>query len=141
MIEEGTLAASPIAAPPQRRPLLQALVRFVATGGASVGIDVAVLAVLHGAFHVHLFIATSIAYFSSLAVNYSLNHAWVFQAQGSVSRRLVRYGSLVAVNYLSTVVIVTSLSAAGLFYLVAKSVAVGVNAVLNFFSFRYWVFR
>ena len=124
-----------------RRPWLPALMRFGVAGTLSVGTDVAVLALLHGLFHVHLVIATTVAYLSSLVVNYSLNHVWVFASTGDMPRRLGRYLLLVGVNYASTLGFVTGLTAAGLYYLVSKAIAVATNAVLNFVSFRWWVFR
>ena len=128
------------AEPPARRPLLGALVRFGLTGGLSVGVDVALLTLLHGVLDVPLALATTVAYCSSLAVNYSLNHRWVFAAEGDHRRRLLRYGALVVVNYLTTLTVVTGLAAVGVYYLVAKALVVGGNALLNFLCFRYWVF-
>jgi putative flippase GtrA len=128
-------------APDARAELLPALVRFVVVGGLSVSADVCVLFVLHTVLHAHLVLATSVAYFVSLAVNYSLNHTWVFGAEGAHGVRLLRYGLLVAVNYGSTLAFVTGLTAAGLYYLASKAVAVAVNAVMNFTLFRYWVFK
>jgi putative flippase GtrA len=124
-----------------RRSLVASLGRFVVSGGLSVGVDILVLFVLHSALHLILAAATVLAYAASLVVNYGLNHTWVFQAGGDHRRRLVRYALLVAVNVGSTLGFVLGLTAVGAYYLVAKLVAVGVNAVINFIGFRYWVFR
>lgn len=124
-----------------RRALLPALARFVVAGALSVGSDVTVLFVLHGLLHVQLVVATTCAYASSLVVNYTLNHVWVFASEGQMPRRLGRYLLLVGVNYASTIAFVTGLTAIGLFYLLSKAVAVAVNAVMNFVAFRGWVFR
>lgn len=123
-----------------RRALLQSLLRFAVTGGLSVGVDVLVLAGLHGALGVDLVLAASAGYLASLVVNYSLNHAWVFQSSGAHRRRLLRYGSLVLVNYALTIGVVSGLVALGVYYLLAKLVVVAINAVLNFTLFRSWVF-
>jgi putative flippase GtrA len=127
---------------PVRRPALAGLlVRFVTVGGLSVGSDVVVLVVLHSLLGVALLPATAIGNTVSLAINYTLNHGWVFEASGEHHRRLVRYFTLVAFNVVSTLAFVEGLTAAGLHYLLAKAVAVAVNAVVNFTGFRYWVFR
>lgn len=119
--------------------LMSALLRFATTGVLSIGIDVVVLALLHQKVGLPLALAVSIAYFSSLVVNYTLNHNWVFEAEGNHHQRLLRYGCLVVVNYATTVTIVTGLSHF-MYYLLAKGVAVAVNAVINFTGFRLWVF-
>lgn len=123
-----------------RRELMQSLLRFAVTGGLSVGVDVALLAVLHSALHVDLVLAASLGYVASLVVNYSLNHAWVFPSSGDHRRRLMRYGSLVVLNYGLTIGVVSGLVAAGVYYLVAKLVVVLINAIVNFTLFRSWVF-
>ena len=100
----------------------------------------ALLALLHSGLGVQLATATTAGYLASLVVNYSLNHAWVFGAEGQHGRRLVRYGSLVVVNYALTLGVVTGLVALGAEYLVAKAVVVVICAVMNFALFRSWVF-
>jgi len=126
----------------ERRPALtQLLARFVAVGGLSVGSDVIVLFVLHSLAHVQLLAATIVGYAVSLVINYTLNHGWVFEASGDHHKRLVRYFTLVAFNVVSTLGFVEGLTSAGLHYLLAKCVAVAVNAVVNFTGFRFWVFR
>lgn len=122
-------------------PLGQSLSRFVVVGALSVGTDLVVLFGLRSALHAPLWLATLIAYSASLAVNYSLNHSWVFASQHDHRRTLVRYVLLVAVNVASTLGFVLGLTALGAFYLLAKLVAVAVNAVINFTGFRWWVFR
>jgi putative flippase GtrA len=117
------------------------LARFLAVGGLSVGADVLVLFVLHSGFGVPLLVATMIGYFISLVINYTLNHRWVFGAPEGHVRRLVRYFVLVAFNVASTLAFVAGLTAAGVYYLLAKGVAIVVNAAVNFLSMRYWVFR
>jgi putative flippase GtrA len=46
----------------------------------------------------------------------------------------------VAFNFLSTLGIVVGLTAAGLYYLLAKLIAVALNAGINFLAARHWVF-
>jgi putative flippase GtrA len=117
------------------------LARFVAVGALSVGSDVVVLYLLHSVLGVPLLAATGVGYGVSLVINYSLNHSWVFDAEGQHHRRVVRYLTLVGFNVASTFAFVGGLTAAGLYYLLAKVVAVAVNAVVNFTGFRFWVFR
>jgi putative flippase GtrA len=120
--------------------LRQSLLRFVVVGGLSVGTDLALLALLRSGVHAPLWLATVVAYAASLVVNYSLNHSWVFASEREHHRAIARYFTLVAFNVGSTLGLVLGLTAAGLFYLMAKLIAVAVNAVVNFVGFRFWVF-
>jgi putative flippase GtrA len=52
----------------------------------------------------------------------------------------LRYLSLTVANLLSTVALVGVLHWLGVFYLLAKVVAIAVNAVANFFAYERWVF-
>lgn len=122
-------------------PLRQSLARFVAVGGLSVGTDLAVLTALHSLGRAPLWLATLLGYAASLVVNYRLNHSWVFASEREHRRTVVRYVVLVAVNVASTFGFVLGLTALGAFYLLAKLIAVAVNAVINFSGFRWWVFR
>ena len=130
-----------VAADAPLRPLRMSLPRFFVVGALSVGTDVGCLTVLHSVLHFPLIAATTLAYGLGLLVNYSLNHTWVFAADGRLGDRLMRYGILVAINFSSTLGLIAGLTAVGLYYLIAKAVAVAVNAVINFVAFRYWVFR
>ena len=76
----GVLAEQVAEPASERRSLFGALVRFAITGGASVGADIAVLALLHSGLGVPLAIATLVGYAVSLVINYSLNRNWTFQA-------------------------------------------------------------
>jgi putative flippase GtrA len=124
-----------------RSVLARSFGKFVVAGGVSVCLDIALLYVLHSVLHLALAAAVITAYAPSLVVNYSLNHAWVFEAEGDLHRRLVRYLILLGINIGSTLLIVDGLDRLGVYYLLAKVLAVGVNAMLNFTAYRLWVFR
>jgi putative flippase GtrA len=127
--------------PEGKRSLLGSLVRFGVTGVLSVAVDVGALAALHSGFGVNLFVATLVAWAAGLLINYSLNRNWTFQTEADHRRTLVRYFTMVAFNFASTELIVLGLPHHGLHYLVGKSVAVGINAVINFVMGRIWVFK
>jgi putative flippase GtrA len=118
-----------------------ALPRYTAIGIVTVAIDISLLALLHSAAGVALIPATLLAYGVSLVFNYSLNHVWAFGADGLVWTRLSRYAVLVAINLGLTIGMVVGLTALGLYYLLAKVIAVGTGAIINFTGYRKWVFR
>jgi putative flippase GtrA len=128
-------------APAGKRSLLGSLLRFGVTGVLSVAVDVGTLTGLHSGAGVQLIWSTLAAYGAGLIVNYSLNRNWTFQAQADHRRTLMRYFTMVAFNFSSTLAIVLGLSHLGLYYLFAKLIAVAINAVINFLASRFWVFK
>jgi len=128
-------------APTGRRSLYGALVRFGITGLLSVAADVGVLSLLHSGFGIWLLWSTLAAYAAGLSVNYTLNRNWTFRARAGHRRTLFRYGTLVGINVVSTLAIVLGLTHLGLYYLLSKLTAVAINAGMNFFAGRYWVFK
>lgn len=124
----------------EKRSLLGSFVRWGVTGVLAAGVDLGLLALLKSAVGVQLEVATVIAFLAGMAVNYALNHTWSFKSTASHHQVVVRYTIIVAFNGVSTVLIVGGLHHAGLYYLWAKVIAIGVNATVNFTSARWWVF-
>ena len=124
-----------------RPTLFQSLVRFCITGLASLGADFALLYGLHSGAGVSLTISTTVGYAAAVAVNYSLNRNWTFQARAGHGTTMVRYTVMAGVNFGSTLLIVLGLSHLGLYYLASKLISVAVNAGSNFLSARYWIFK
>ena len=102
--------------------------------------DVGVLALLHSGVGWSLAGSTVVAYAAGIAVNYTLNRNWTFASTGGHRQTLARYAVLVGFNFGATLGIVIGLTHAGLYYLFAKLIAVGLNASINFLAGRHWVF-
>jgi putative flippase GtrA len=122
-------------------PIKHVLPRYAAVGALSVAVDLSLLTVLHSVAHVALIAATSISFGAALVVNYSLNHVWAFDAAGLSWHRFSRYGVLVVINFGLTLALVSGLTRVGVYYLVAKALAVGIGAAINFTGYRSWVFN
>jgi putative flippase GtrA len=116
------------------------LARFLLVGVFSVGVDTGSLVVLRELVGLPLAVATTVAFALTLAVNFSLNMGFVFGVRGRLTGRITRYVVLVAVNYLLTLLVVLAIAALGVHYVVAKLIAVGTCALINFTVLRYWVF-
>ncbi|URM95737.1 GtrA family protein [Actinomadura madurae] len=99
------------------------------------------LFVAHGMLDVRLPVATTAAFLTSFAVNFGLNRVWSFGSRSPVGRQLVRYVSLVVVNTVVTVLLVSGLAAVGVQYLVAKTIVTAGLVALNYVAYRVWVFR
>ena len=115
-------------------------VRFVIVGVLSLAADTGALFVLHGVARIWLPLATGLAYVLAFGVNFGLNRAWVFDNSASLAPQLGKYLLLVLANLGSTVILVPTLAAAGLPYLIAKLITAAGLAVINFFISRHWIF-
>ena len=114
--------------------------RFLVVGVLSVVVDTGSLVVLREWLDLPLAAATTAAFSLTLAVNFSLNMGFVFGVSGQLAGRLARYGVLVVVNYLLTLLLVLGIASLGVHYVLAKLIAVATCSILNFVAFRYWVF-
>lgn len=117
-----------------------AVTRFLAVGLLSVGVDTGALVVLRELVGLPLAVATSLAFALTLTVNFGLNMGFVFGVAGRVTGRLARYGVLVVVNYVLTLLLVLGIAGLGVHYVLAKLVAVACCALVNFVAYRHWVF-
>jgi putative flippase GtrA len=125
------------------KPRLQRqLLVYLLVGGLTVVVDVGLLALLHESGGVPLGVATTVAYCTAVVVNFLLNRtAMSSRDSRGWTRHALRYGSLVAANYVITLTVVTTaghLSAE--WYLVAKLAVVAGSTSWNFLLYRHWVF-
>ena len=117
-----------------------AFVRFLAVGVLSVMVDTGALVLLREVVGLPLALATTLAFALTLVINFSLNMGFVFAVTGRLAGRLVRYGILVVVNYVLTLLLVLGIAGLGVNYVLAKLIAVACCALVNFFAYRHWVF-
>jgi putative flippase GtrA len=116
--------------------------RFVIVGSLGTALDVGLLRLCFGSLGMPLLLATAVSYVGSAVPVFVANRQWSFGpgGAGAVHRQAVRYLALSVSNLLSTVALVGVLHWLGVFYLVAKVVAIVINAVANFFGYERWVF-
>ena len=117
-------------------------VRYLVVGGSTFTIDFALLFILHGKVHIHLAIATSIAYWISIAYNFSLNRSWTFSARDKTDlrRHLTSYLVLLGFNYLFTVIFVY-LASHQVNYLIAKALAVAIQMSWTYLVYKNFIFH
>jgi len=124
-----------------RMRLQRQLFAYLVVGGLTVVVDIGLLALLHEFYRVPLGLATTVAFCTAVAVNFLLNRtAMSSRGSGGLTQHALRYGSLVAANYLITLAVVTSAAHAGDRYLLAKVAVVAGSTGWNFLLYRHWVF-
>ncbi len=120
--------------------LSRPLFRYIIIGGSTVVIDVGLLAVLKGAFGVNVYLAATVSYWASLLFNFSLNKFWTFEVKTNTVHHLFLYGVLIVINYFTGLAFIGALGRAHINYLVAKTMALAVTTVWNYFLYRYVIF-
>jgi putative flippase GtrA len=125
----------------ERHSTVRAVVRFLVTGGLSYLVDVATFSLAHYGVGLSVPVATTVAYLVTFVVNFRLNQRWVFRSAGSTRKHVARYLVLVGVNYLLTLALMVLLVDAGVEAVLAKTLTTAIIAVLNFVTYRVWVFR
>lgn len=120
---------------------VRSLARYLIVGLVSYGIDIGLLTLAWYVLRLPLWLATSIGFWGSFAVNFVLSRHWTFDAANHpVGAQLVRYGVLVAVNYVVTVLAVMALHQAGLPVVAARTITLAVLTASTFIIYRTWVF-
>lgn len=115
--------------------------RYIFVGVSTVAIDYLVLFVLRNMLSVRLVYAVSIAYWTSIAYNFTLNRYWSFEASsGMVPKQLFLYGCLLLFNYFVTLGVVWSLESIGLSEYIAKLFALGMTITWTYVFYKKIVF-
>jgi len=125
----------------EERNVWTQILRFLCTGLMSYVIDTGTLWFSSRVLHCPLLIATTAGFLVSFAFNYGLGRLWVFKTSQPAGPQIARYGILVGVNYALTLVMMSVFTTWGLSLIPAKTIAVAINAVINFTAGRYWVYR
>ncbi|WP_426978684.1 GtrA family protein [Pseudarthrobacter sp. O4] len=115
--------------------------RFLIVGGLSFAIDFGLLTLLHEVFGVELWLATPIAFLTSLVFNFVLQRVFTFRAQNGRSVSLLKYCLLVAFNTAAVDFIVNFAEWMGLGYQIGKIASTALITAWNFLLYKHWIFR
>lgn len=116
-------------------------VRYLFVGGSTFILDLGLLILLHEEFNINVPIATSVAYWVSIAYNFSLNRYWTFnnEERESLRRHLTAYLLLLGFNYLFTVIFVSLMSQV-IYVGLAKILAVPIQMLWTYPCYKRYVF-
>jgi putative flippase GtrA len=123
-----------------RRSLCVRVAAYLVVGFTSFGVDFGVLVGLREGLGVAVWIATTAGYWTSVGFNYVLNRRVSFGDRRTSAASLWRYGVLLAVNWVATLLIVHVAEVVGVGYALGKVAAVGALTLLNFVAYSRWVF-
>ena len=128
--------------PPRLRRLLpRELVGFAILGGFTFTIDIVLLAVLRATTRLPLPVEVSLAYVTAFSLNFVLNRTVNFRSHAPVGTQALRYGVVIAGDYLLTLAVTVALSAVGLDFRLARLIAAMLVAIFTYTAARWWVFR
>ncbi|WP_027087837.1 GtrA family protein [Cohnella panacarvi] len=125
-----------------KRSEMTRMAKYALVGVMNTGVDFAVFCVLVYAAGLGSAWAQPVSYGTAIANSYVLNRVWTFQV-----RKRQRFGDIVkfiAVNALSfaaATAALLGLEQAGFEAAIAKACSVGVSLVVNYFGYKFWVFR
>lgn len=115
--------------------------RFLLAGGTAVSVDFASFALLRW-LGLALVASNVVAFSLAFLTGFAINRRWTFAATSdAVGRQMARYGVTAAVGLVLNSAVLLALVAAGAPELVAKAVATGFSAAVNFVMSRAWVFK
>lgn len=114
--------------------------RYLLVGGLSFAVDFFLLVFLHEYFAVELWLATPIAFLTSLVVNYLLSRFFTFAGVGARGTSFLKYIALVVFNTAAASLIVSGFEAVGSSYMLGKVASTVLMTIWNFFAYKHWVF-
>lgn len=122
--------------------LKRRFVRYVFVGGSTFLIDFVLLIVLHSLFGIHLLIAATISYWSSIVFNFFINRSWTFGvADSSVAKHLTLYLSLLAFNYGFSIAFIAAATSLGMHFAIAKIIATGFQTIWTYVIYKKIIFK
>lgn len=124
------------------RETIISLAKYGIAGSAAFLVDYLVLIGLHYVFDLPLTLSASVAYVLGLLTSFFANRLWVFRRgrEGAMHRQFGMYISLVAVNYLFTIIFLNATEDIIPTY-IGKILVVGIITLWNFVLYRLIIFR
>ena len=115
--------------------------RYIFVGGSTFIIDFGLLYITHTVLNINIALATTIAYWTSIVYNFSLNRQWTFSAadKSSLRKHALYYGLLLLFNYLFTVLFVGIMSQF-IYFGIAKVIAVVTQISWTYILYKRYIF-
>lgn len=118
------------------------LIRYIFVGGSTFVMYFLIIAFLHDKQDLRLSVATTIAYWTSILWNFSLNRWWTFSAAETKSlyKHAAAYLLLLAFNYTFNLIFVLLFSQI-VSYKIAVPVAVLIQTSWTYYVYKNYIFK
>jgi putative flippase GtrA len=130
---------------PERLPLLRHLgaqfTKFALAGGAGTALHYLLLIVLVSGFDVQAAHAAFVGAVAGACVVYLINRRYTFDSQRAHAQTLPRFAFMATIGALLNSMLVGTISASGMHFLLAQMIATIVILVINFIVSKLWIFR
>lgn len=128
----------------ERYPAHTQIFRFLLSGGASFGTDLALLYVFTDVFDIWYLTSAVVAFILAFFVSFTLMKFWTFgdSSREGMHTQMGAYFLVAVINLvLNTLLVYVFVETAGLHYLLAQVVASLLIAVESFFVYQRFIFR
>jgi putative flippase GtrA len=119
----------------------RSFVRFALFGVLGLAFDASLLWLLVTFTPCAQALAVTLAFAVTYLLNFFLNRRFSFAAEGAVGAQLARFVPQVGLDYLLTLTVVETLTGCAVTLLLARVLAGGTNAAVNYTMYRWWTFR
>jgi putative flippase GtrA len=116
------------------------IARYLLVGAVSFLLDAGSIWLGYRVVHLPIAMATSLGFIAGLAFNFTASKMFTFRVRSDIRGQTLRYAVLLAVNYLTTLVIVSASELWGPGYVVGKICAAGLVTTSTYFVLGHWVF-
>jgi len=122
----------------------KAIVKFFVSGSSAAVVDLLALFIFHGLFHWDIVLSTSLAFLFSFMVSFSLQKLWTFRNYSNkrLPHQLVLYigAAFISLN-LNALGMHLLVNSWNIWYLLSQIIVNIFLGIINFFTYKYIVFR
>ena len=117
-------------------------VRYFISGSTALIVHVAVLALLVELFAFNETVASGIGFVVAVLVNYTIQHTWVFEAEGNHGEHFPRYLLVTLITFsLNLGLFWMAVNVVEIWYPLAQVLTTGIIFILNFLINRQFTFK
>jgi putative flippase GtrA len=122
----------------------KSIIKFFVSGTSAAIIDLLALYIFHGVFHWEIVLSTSLAFLFSFIVSFSLQKLWTFRNYSNkrLPHQLVLYISAAFISLnLNALAMHLLVNNWHIWYLLSQIIVNVFLGIINFFTYKYIVFR
>lgn len=118
------------------------LIKYICIGAISVAADIIFLYFFTEFFGLWYVLSAGLSFFIGLIIVFILNKFWSFQKYAFTKNQLKKFIILMAINYISNMLIILFLTEyLTIAYLASKLIIIAMQTIWNFLLYKFWVFK